>query len=232
MVATFHEIGHEKNRVLVVDDFMDQPEVLVDQARAMAPFQAETNTYYPGLRRMIGLEDGDAALHVREGLQALAPLMDKVFGIRRFGLGEASFCLVTQRPETLSIGQRLPHYDRVDPGYFAILHYLSHDAEAKGGTSFYRHRATGFERIAPERVTAYDQARQAEIADGEPPASYFRDSDAHFERIARFEGRFNRLLIYRGSLLHSGDIPEGFGFSADPVEGRLTCNIFIQGVAA
>jgi len=232
MVATIHEIGHEKNRVLVVDDFMDQPELLIEQAQAMAPFDTELHSYYPGLRRMIGPADHDSHLHVREGLQALAPLMDKVFGVRRFALTEASFCLVTKPPEDLTIGQRLPHYDQVDPGYFAILHYLSRDAEAKGGTSFYRHRATGFERIGLDRAVTYDLARQREADAGEPPIGYFRGSDAHFERIARFEGRFNRLLIYRGSLLHSGDIPEGFGFSADPVEGRLTCNIFIQGVAA
>ncbi len=232
MVATIHEIGHEKNRVLVVDDFMDQPEALIVQAMAMAPFQAEANTYYPGLRRMIGPEDRETTLHVREALQALAPLMDKVFGVRRFTATEASFCVVTCPPEALSIGQRLPHYDHIDPNHFAILHYLSRDAETKGGTSFYRHRATGFERISPERIADYDFARGRESADGEPPKSYFSKSDSHFERVAKFEGKFNRLLIYRGSLLHSGDIPPGFGFSADPVEGRLTCNIFIQAVPA
>ena len=229
MVASMHEIGHEKNRVLVVDDFMDEPEALIRQAQAMAPFKTEDQTYYPGLRRVIRPEDIDTTLHVRDALEALAPLIHTVFGVRRFMATEASFCLVTKTPDQLNIGQRLPHHDHIDPGHYALLHYLSRDAETKGGTSFYRHRATGFERINADRLVPYDLARRAERAEGEPPKSYFDDSDRHFERIARFSGKFNRLLIYRGSLLHSGNIPEDFSFSTDPVEGRLTCNIFIQG---
>ena len=53
MPATCYEVGHEKNRIIVVDDFMDHPEALVRQAETMAPFPNETTTYYPGVRRRI-----------------------------------------------------------------------------------------------------------------------------------------------------------------------------------
>jgi hypothetical protein len=232
MAAKVHEIGAEKNRVLVVDDFMDDPRLLIDQAKAMAPFRAEAETYYPGLRRFITLDDRDSDAHVVEAMQALAPLIGQVFGVRTFTPAEATFCLVTKRPDTLTPGQRLPHYDTSDPNFFATLHYLSPDAAVQGGTSFYRHRATGFERIGPDRAEAYDLARQREMAaHGQPPMRYFDGSDDQFERIARFEGRFNRLLIYRGSILHSGDIPEPFAYSADPAVGRLTCNIFFKALS-
>ncbi len=228
MAARVEEIGHEKNRVLVVDDFMDEPQLLIQQATAMAPFPAETETYYPGLRRLITPKDADTEDHVLESLEALAPLIGQVFGLRSFMPTEASFSLVTRRPHELSQAQRLPHYDKTDPNFLAVLHYLS--PTPQGGTSFYRHRSTGFERIAPEREGQYAFVRGQEVtAAGEMPASYFTDSDRHFERIARFEARFNRLLIYRGSLLHSGDIPADFTFSSDPSVGRLTCNIFLQG---
>ncbi len=232
MAATVHEIGAEKNCVLVVDDFMDDPHLLIAQAKAMAPFKAERETYYPGLRRFITLEDRDSEDHVNEALEALAPLIGQVFGVRTFAPTEASFCLVTRRPEDLTPGQRLPHYDSHDPNVFAALHYLSPDAAVQGGTSFYRHRATGFERIGPDRADAYEQARRREIgAHGPPPARYMNGSTDQFERIARFDGQFNRLLIYRGSILHSGDIPDGFAYSADPAAGRLTCNIFFQALS-
>jgi len=232
MAATVHEIGAEKNRVLVVDDFMDDPHLLIAQAKAMAPFKPEAETYYPGLRRFITLEDRDSEQHVEEALEALAPLIGQVFGVRTFTPVEASFCLVTKQPAELKPGQRVPHYDTHDPGFFAALHYLSPNAEALGGTSFYRHRATGFERISPEREATYDQARRREIeTHGLPPARYFDGSTDQFERIARFDGRFNRLLIYRGSVLHSGDVPDGFTFSADPAVGRLTCNIFFRALS-
>jgi hypothetical protein len=37
------------------------------------------------------------------------------------------------------------------------------------------------------------------------------------------------MLIYQGSLLHSGVIPPDMPLSADPREGRLTANIFVRG---
>jgi hypothetical protein len=39
----------------------------------------------------------------------------------------------------------------------------------------------------------------------------------------------DRLIMYHGSLLHSGVIPAGMSFSADPREGRLTGNFFLIG---
>jgi len=227
MVAFVEEIGRERNKVLIVDDFMTDANALIAQASAMAPFKSEQNDYYPGLRRYITSNDGDAGMHVHHSLQALTPLIAQVFGVRSFNILRASFCLVTKRPEELGPWQRLPHIDQADPGHFALLHFLS--PTPQGGTNFFRHRRTGFERISPEREPVFAAARKAELlADGPPPVSFFNDSDQDFERIANFEGKYNRLLIYRGSLLHSGYIPEDFAFSPDPAQGRLTCNIFIQ----
>lgn len=227
MAAFVEEIGVERNRVLVVDDFMTEPKALIDQASAMAPFKAERDNYYPGLRRFITSSDGEAGMHVERSLHALAPLMGQVFGIHAYQILRASFCLVTKRPEELGFWQRLPHIDQADPGYFALLHFLS--PTPQGGTNFFRHRRTGFERISPDREPVYAEARKAELmANGPPPVRFFNDSDLDFERTARFEGKFNRLLIYRGSLLHSGYIPSDFPYSSDPQKGRLTCNIFIQ----
>lgn len=227
MAAFVEEIGRERNKVLVVDDFLDGPEMVISLASAMAPFKPEENGYYPGLRRSIGADDGDASLYVRQSLQTLAPLAGQVFGIRAFNLLRASFCLVTKGPDDLETWQRLPHLDQADPGHFAVLHFLS--PTPQGGTSFFRHRRTGFERISPNREPLYAAARKAEmLSNGPPPPGFFNDSDQDFERIALFEGKFNRLLMYRGSLLHSGYIPSDFAFSSDPARGRLTCNIFIQ----
>jgi hypothetical protein len=36
-------------------------------------------------------------------------------------------------------------------------------------------------------------------------------------------------LIYQGSLLHSGIIPENMVLNSDPRQGRLTANIFVRG---
>ena len=42
------------------------------------------------------------------------------------------------------------------------------------------------------------------------------------------EARPDRLVLYRGRLLHSGVIPEGASLSSDPAEGRLTINMFLS----
>jgi hypothetical protein len=47
--------------------------------------------------------------------------------------------------------------------------------------------------------------------------------------IDSVEGVEDRLLIYRGSLLHSGLIPPNMALSDDPHRGRLTANIFVRG---
>ena len=191
----------------------------------MAPFTPEVDTYYPGLRRMITEDDAATYQHVSEGMAALLPLMKQVFGVERLRPTEASFCLVTRRPESLGIGQHVPHYDSPEPRYFAFLHFLN--LEPQGGTSFYRHRATGFERLNMARAANYAQVRDEELAlHGPPPVGFISDSTDQFERTGYFAAKYNRLLVYQGSVLHSGFIPPDFAFSDDPRTGRLTFNIF------
>lgn len=226
MVARIHDIGRE-TRILVVDDFMDEAHLLRAQAMAMAPFEPEAETYYPGLRRIITDSDSATRQHVYEAMTALAPLMQKAFGLSQLTATEATFCLVTKRPEDLAMVQHVPHIDRLDPKFFAFLHFLS--PKPQGGTSFYRHRATGYERIDESRVAGYELARARELAAlGPPPVGFISESTDLFERTGFFEGLYNRLLIYQGSILHSGFIPPDFAYADDPETGRLTFNIFVQ----
>jgi hypothetical protein len=70
---------------------------------------------------------------------------------------------------------------------------------------------------------------QAELAESNfDPTGSGGPSDAHYEKIFQVEGRFNRLVIYQGCLLHSGYFSPNFNYSSDPQTGRLTANIFIQ----
>jgi len=60
-------------------------------------------------------------------------------------------------------------------------------------------------------------------------SGYITGSDASYEQIEAIEAVPDRLLIYQGSLLHSGIIPKGMTFSPDPKVGRLTANLFVRG---
>jgi len=84
------------------------------------------------------------------------------------------------------------------------------------------------ETITEARLPAYNQAVNAELRrTGLPPAAYMDGDTAIYERIARYEARFNRLLVYRGHTLHSANLPSGRPLPADPRTGRFSVNAFI-----
>ena len=60
---------------------------------------------------------------------------------------------------------------------------------------------------------------KAEARGCPPDSGYIHGSDDFFEQIGAVEAVPDRLIIYQGSLLHSGIIPPGMTFSADPREG-------------
>lgn len=226
MQVKVHEIGNDKSRVVVIDDFLPDARPAVAAAVALAPFPAENQTYYPGVRRFITPEDTEADAYVVEVLENASQFIGGVFDADSFDFVEASFSIVNRRPEDLIGVQRLPHSDSTDPRFLAVLHYLN---DIPGtGTCFYRHRASGFEQITKDRAGAYAISQSAdESRFGIPDKAFFNDSDSRYEKLLQVEGRFNRLVIYQGSLLHSGLIPENFAFSDDPATGRLTGNIFV-----
>jgi hypothetical protein len=221
MHAAAVRIGGEQLPVLVVDDFLENPAVLLDYAALHGGFEGVSDTFYPGTRAPVP-PIYSFALRAFLG-DAIARAFD-LAGSRV--TGELShFSLVTTPPGRLSVPQRMPHFDSTNPKQLAVLHYLC-DAR-HGGTSFYRHRSTGFECIDEARSLAYASAVKADLAAlGSLPAKYICGDDSMYQQIARFEAAFNRVLVYRSIDLHSADIQPGFHFSGDPRSGRLTANTF------
>ena len=99
----------------------------------------------------------------------------------------------------------------------------------RGGTAFYRHRATGFECVDDARRDAYF-ARLKDESEGDdaPAPGYIRGDTPLFQRIDAVAGVFNRLLVYRRNSLHSGDIDDARVPPPDPLAGRLSINSFID----
>jgi hypothetical protein len=211
--------GEEAEPVVVIDDFFPMADRLRDHA-AIQAYQP-IGPYFPGVRAPAPRE------HLAHVQDLLLDVLKAEFGYGEdAGVAESNYSLVTTRPEALQPIQRLPHYDGVDPRRIALLHYLCEPE--KGGTAFYRHRATGFETVTQDRFERYKTVLEAEIAeDGPPSQRYFTGDNARFERIGAVEARQNRAALYRGVTLHSGDIPNGFGFAADAENGRLTVNSFL-----
>jgi hypothetical protein len=212
--------------VVVIDDFSGRVDEIVELAAALAPFPTIDGNYYPGLRRVITPQDGDANEYVEQTCQDAAQFIAGAFDVGGFDLLEASFSMVTRRPSELSPPQRAPHFDSTDQSYLALLHYLRvpHDS----GTAFFRQRSTGIERVTEDNLDMFVRTAQAEATMLGAESGYIQGSDAHFEQIGAVEAVPDRLVIYNGSLLHSGIIPQQMDFSADPREGRLTANLFVR----
>lgn len=222
MKPSLRRFGKGQHLVLVIDHFNGDPQAIVALAAALAPFPYSEDTYYPGVRRHLKPGDGAAFAYAESVIDGVSDFIGDVFGCEWFDWIEASFSMITAAPDSLIAGQRTPHFDSTDRNYLAILHYLS-DTE---GTAFYRQRATGIEMVDTDNVAAFvESARQtADEAHG-----YIHGSDAHYEEIGRVEGVADRLVMYRGALLHSGLIAPGAKFSDDPRVGRLTANLFGRG---
>ena len=124
MRVAVSRVGHEQTPVAVIDDVIADPQACVDTAAALAPFPEISGNYYPGRRRQIR-RDEPANAYTATICNTVAPVMQEVFGVGRFHVKEASFSIVTQRPETTQLIQRVPHFDTLDPTDFAVLHYLS-----------------------------------------------------------------------------------------------------------
>jgi hypothetical protein len=212
---------------VLIDEFSGDVEAIGRIADALAPFPEVTSGYYPGVRRMITRGDVDADEYVERTCREAAQFIAGAFEVDGFDLVEASFSIVSAQPADLQPAQRAPHFDSTDQLYFALLHYLR--VPEGTGTAFYRQQATSIERVTEENVDAFvATARQAAAALPQD-AGYIVGSDDAYEQIGAIEAVPDRLLIYQGSLLHSGIIPTGMTFSADPRQGRLTANLFVRG---
>lgn len=211
-------IGSEGEPVVVVDDLVADPAALVEQAAALA--LTPMGAFYPGLRASV------PASYCAEIAPLVGTAMRRIFGYHaRMRFERALFSLVTTPSAELSLAQRIPHVDGVEEGRVAIVHFLG--AVDHGGTSFWRHRSTGFETVDQTRQRRYLDTLRADFDRlGEPPPAYIGADTAVFERTALFDARPNRALIYRSKLLHCAAVPDR-PLSADPRLGRLTVASFL-----
>jgi uncharacterized protein DUF6445 len=210
-------VGREGSPVIVVDEFSLDPQALISRA-CEADF-IDAGSTYPGVRAPAPQNYVDAMLSATSGLIA------HHFGAEPSGeLDLCAFSMVTTAPAQLRPIQRIPHFDGPEEDRIAFLHYLC--GPHQGGTSFFRHLATDLERVTRDRAEDYRQAVVAELREAPPAQCYFVDDALRFERLCRIDAGFNRLIIYRGNALHSGDILSGAVLTEDPRLGRLTINGF------
>ena len=212
--------GGERQPMLVVEDALPNPEAVI--AVAVRHSYRPIGPYYPGVR---------AAVSETVAMELVAPLMDAL--VKQFAMTappryfECYLSLVTAAPGALAPIQRLPHFDGLEPDRIAVLLYL--DREERGGTAFYRQRSTGFESVDAARYEIYRTGLEAGVAEhGLPGTGYISGDSPLFEQTHLVEGRFNRLIAYRGNTLHCAALGPSFAPVPDPATGRLTLNLFLR----
>lgn len=215
-------IGSEQTPLLIIDDLLNDSHWLQQQALA-GDYQADPANFYPGIRCQ-------TPASYQQALTALLPLLQRVYApqAQQLRLLTSAFSLASTPAEQLKPIQMLPHFDTVEPLQLAMVHYLC-DA-SHGGTAFYRHQSTGFERIDAARLPSYATLlkQQAMAARLHENPSYISGDTELFQQIAKVEARVNRAIIYPGNFLHSGDIRQIGANAADPAHGRLTISSFLQ----
>lgn len=221
LTSRVYQLGEEQSPLLVIDNFLQDAELLVEHACQQCFVQ--NSPLYPGIRAPAPLNFQSLLL------STFARQLKQVFELKgaALSLSLCQYSIVTLHADQLTLLQRIPHFDSTKRDELAAVFYLFKDD--LGGTSFYRHNKTGYEYIDDARRIPYFKSLESENdGDNIPQQGYINGDTELFTRIGEQKGIFNRLIVYRRQNLHSGSISPGFIPDANPRKGRLTINIFID----
>lgn len=214
---------------VIVDDFLAEPQLLIDYACRHPDEFSHPNIGYPGVQIRVN-DDAMAEIFgfVRSKMSRLYPFMRSRIGIRSL------LSMVTLPPSELTLLQRICHVDpNPDRGRakYAALVYLFDD-ERLGGTSFYRWQNEALVWQGRELLRSDAAKGEAFFAQHfrtfREPARYMTGSNDVAELLCTVPPRFNRFVFYSGDVPHSGTIAAPELLSADPKQGRLTLNLFFS----
>lgn len=203
--VTVTRVGRGAIPVSRIADVFQDPEAVATLGYAQT-YSRDDGNFYPGMRAPVF---SDLCAWLGRVLQC------------PFERDASYFSVVTTASADLLPIQRIPHYDSTDPTLSAVVIYLC-DARF-GGTSFYRHRKTGYEEITAGNRKNYQLALDNELRLYGPPNQEYHNGDSRlFERIYSNPPKFNSAIVYPGRMLHAGNIEPVFSSPRDKGDWRLT----------
>lgn len=217
-----YRVGDEQQEVLLVDNYLTGASHLKELAIQQGNF-APADSFYPGVRMQVPQE------YTLALVKNLGFFMEKFFHleVRQIKNAVTKFSIITKPPQDLDLLQRIPHFDSPSRKGLAVVHYLQ--SLPNMGTSLYRHRETQFEYVDEQRYPKYIASIEEKFPSVDKyPRGYINGSTDEFEEIASFDALFNRLIMYRGTSLHSGKIGKDYNFDPNPATGRLTLTSFFE----
>ena len=204
--------------VFVVEDFLENPERLLDYAREKAYFGnvGDDRTAYPGIRDRLP----------KPYERAMAEVVSLVYGIQKPEIRRCMLSLATLPPEELADGQKIPHVDAFADDRFAAVHFLC--GKPHGGTAIYRYLPENLVRLRENRrgvvrkmirnVARYPQEHQG----------YLKGDTRFYKQEVVVEAQFNRLVLYPSNLLHCAMLTSPKSLTSDVETGRLTVASFFR----
>lgn len=212
---------------VIVDDFLRNPEAIVEFACNNADKFEPQDVGYPGMLYDV------SHTAMSEVQRFIRNHMSRQFSFLKGDIRTTTYLsMATKQPEELSPLQRLCHTDpreRVDRRNYAGLVYLFKE-EALGGTGFYRWKeqrrieeATALELEKPGSSLTFLQEHFAMYREA---PRFMCGSNEVAELLLDVPARFNRFVFYSGDVPHSAHIPRPEMLSADFSKGRLTLNCF------
>ena len=226
---THTPVGHGRISVIRIDDALLDPQSVAATGLAQS-YAKDPNNFYPGIRAAAP-EDFSTAFRAW-----LTPILQRNGVLQpdqTLYRDESFFSVVTTAATDLLPIQRIPHYDSTDPKLLAAVIYLCHPSPLTeagfSGTSFYRHRRTGYEEITAATHPNYQLALDHDMRTQGPPKREYADGDSHlFETIFSVPLTFNTAIVYPGRILHAANIHRDFRPPRDPGEWRLTITAALQ----
>jgi len=200
--------------LLVVDDFLPDPQAFRAEALRLCATQAQRSAQgnFPGVQtppQPVGL-----------AMQRIADMLGRAikWDSPDNGALRVSLAADDARADV--------HVDNPTlPNIFGGVLYLSRPEDCRGGTRFFRHRATGWDRRPDDAaLRAMGHAGFLDFQKRHLPinrrlafAEWQQQRDATWEYLFEVPMRFNRLIVFRSDFFHA--ITELFGERAE--NGRL-----------
>ncbi|WP_037551706.1 DUF6445 family protein [Sphingomonas sp. URHD0057] len=191
--------------LIIIDDFLAEPEVLRQRALSLKYENAGT---YPGRNSIERIK--------------IESLADEVSFIVRERLCEPTPPQSHAKCRLTLASDNEPGRIHVDPSVWSGILYLSRPEDCRGGTEFYRHIPTGTDEVPRkvEQINALGYAASAEM--GHQILEKDGGDRSKWELTMTVPMRYNRLVLLRPWLWHTSG--PGFGDSAE--NGRLVYLMF------
>jgi hypothetical protein len=216
-------IGRRGIAVTRIDNVLHDPQGVAALGFEQ-PYVEDRGNLYPGLRAPV---QPSLSTALRAWLTRILQRSGMLKSDQVLCRDSSFFSVVTTAAKDLLPIQRIPHYDSTDPGLFAAVIYLCDTRFS--GTSFYRHRKTGYEEITGENQGNYRLALDHEMrTHGPPPKEYVSGDSSLFEVVFSNELTFNSAIVYPARALHAANIKKQFEPPQEKSEWRLTVTALLH----